>query len=65
MINYLIQILLQLVVIIFQVSKISTMEADCQDNKSSLTTTTQETIPDLNKLLSVITSHITEATTKI
>jgi len=47
-------------------SKTSTMEADCQDdNAAPAPVPKTETSPDLNQFLSVITSHITDATTKM
>jgi len=47
-------------------SKTPTMEADCQDDNATLAPVPKtETSPDLNQFLSVITSHITDATTKM
>jgi hypothetical protein len=47
-------------------SKISTMEADCEDiDTTQVTNLKAETHPDLNQFLSAITSHITDATTKM
>jgi len=47
-------------------SKISMMEADCEDGDSASASIPKiETSPDLNQFLSTITSHITDATTKM
>jgi len=48
------------------ISKISMMEADCEDGDSASASIPKiETSPDLNQFLSTITSHITDATTKM